>query len=716
MFIKEKSKLLHIITPLFFILSLIIYLISSPINIKQVKASISPIPNPSVLGFFSDIGEAYDVVSSLDGTKTYIASDPFGVVIVDTSNPANPKVLGSQHPSGLANQLAISNNIVIATGTPRGTDIVDVSNSNYPEVLSSVEGVSLDVAVSGNYAYIISAGNLMVVNIENPSDPQVITTVTIPGIASGIAISDNGNTAVVSAVISGINVLDISNPSSPTITGSRTLGGVPGKVAISGNLALVANGSLASMQVIDISNPITPELISAIETGSIANLVAKGSVAYVSANGEPFRIINISNPENLTFLSEYSLASSACAVNGDTVFSVQINNGLTILDTSVITDPTPIGSLGTGKYEATRISAGLLSGGQTVVIASGTPRGTDIIDVSNPKYPKISASIEGASVDAAVNGDFAYIISLGNLKVFNIANPSAPQEVMTFEIPGIASGIAISEDGNTAVVSAALNGMHVLDISNPSSPTIIGSTSLEGVAARVAISGNLALITNISLASMQVVDISNPSTPELKSTTSTGSIADVRVKGNIAYVAANGFGFKIIDIINPDLPEILSTYNLPTSGCAILGNVAFITQVNYGLTVVDISDSSNPIEITNTGKPYSTPSVFALDDMVYTSSSTAELVIFDIYHDTPTFKITVDKYNVNSGDEVTYTITLHNVSPNTLTNFNLTDPILDGTTYIEGGTYNSGTNTVSWTIPEMATDQTIVKTFKVSIN
>ena len=718
MFIKEKSKLLKIITPLFFILSLIIYLISSPINIKQVKASISPIPNPSVLGFFSDIGEAYDVVVSSDGTKAYIASDSFGVVVVDTTDTANPKVLGTQHPSEPANQLAVLDNIVVATGTSLGTDIVDVSNPNYPIVLSSIEGASLDVAVSGNYAYIISAGNLMIVNIENPADPQVITTVTIPGIASGIAISEDGNTAVVDAVISGMHVLDISNPSSPTIIGSTTLAGIVGKVAISGNLALVANGSLASMQVVDISNPSSPELKGAINTGSIVNLSAKGNVAYVSANSS-FKMIDISDPESPEILSTYNAPTTSSAVSGNIVFSVQVANGLTILDASDTANPTFLGSLTTEGYEASRISAGLLSSGQTVVAVAGVSGGTDIIDVSNPKQSSILASIDAASSDVAISGDLVFIASMGNIKIFSIANPSAPQEVITFEIPGIAGGIAISEDGNTAVVSVALTGMHVLDISNPSSPTITGSTSLGGIAGRIAISGNLALVANGSLASMQVVDISNPSSPELKSAIDVGSVIDVKAKGNIAYVAANAFGLRIIDVSNPDSPQLLSIYDLPTSSVAISGNIAFIAQTVHGLTLVDVSDTANPTEIANVGKPYITSGVFVLEDKVYTSSNNVELVTYDIYHDTPTFKVTADKYNVSSGDEVTYTITTNNVSPNTLTNFNLTDPIPDGTTYVSGSASGNGNlsgGSLIWTIPEMAPDQIITETFKVSIN
>ena len=718
MFFKEKSKLLHIITPLFFILSLIVHLIFSPINIKQAKASISPIPNPSAMGFFSGIGKPNDIVMSPDGTKAYLASDPFGVVVMDISNTADPKVLGSQHPAGVADKLAVSGNIVVAAGTPRGTDIVDVTNPNYPIVLSSIESNSSDVAINGDFAYIVSLTNLKIVNIANPSDPQV-TLLEIPGIATGVAISEDGNTAVVTAITpSNIYVLDISNPSSPTITGTETLGGIVSRVEISGNLALIKKSNPSSMQVVDVSIPSSPKLVNTIAVGSVNNMTVRGNIIYVSLDGEGLIIVDISDPENPLFLLEYSLASLSNTVSGNTVLSIQANNGLTMLDISDIANPTIVGSLVTGSYKANSISVGSLSSGKTVVIATGTPRGTDIIDVSNPKQPEILVSIDIPSIKSAINGDFAYIVSDNNLKIVNIANPSNPQ-ITSFEIPGFATDVAISEDGNTAVVTAIIpSNIYILDITDPSSPTIIGSKTLGGMAMEVAISGNLALIMNTNPASMQTVDISNPSSPELlEGSISLRSASDVTLSGNTAYVSDGKYGFKIIDISDPENPFFLLEYNLGSLANTVIGNIVLSVQAINGLTILDVSDVANPVNIIDRMKILGkSEDVVVYDNRIYIADDTAELVIMDLYHDTPKFIVTADKYNVSSGDEVTYTITTKNVSPNTLTNFNLTDPIPDGTTYIEGGTYSYGTNTVSWTIPEMAPDQTITETFKVSIN
>ncbi len=70
---------------------------------------------------------------------------------------------------------------------------------------------------------------------------------------------------------------------------------------------------------------------------------------------------------------------------------------------------------------------------------------------------------------------------------------------------------------------------------------------------------------------------------------------------------------------------------------------------------------------------------------------------------------TPDAFSATPGDTVTYTIIYGNASPVTVTNAVLTDVVPAGLTFssaTDGGTYDSGTRTVTWTIGTLATGST----------
>ena len=301
--------------------------------------------DPQLVGFVYDVGSVSDVV--VVGTTAYLASDPFGVVVMDVSDPLAPSVVNSQHPLGPAGSLALSEDetVAVVTGTPRGTDIVDISNALYPEVLASVEGSSGDVAIAGNIAYVTSMGNVNVVDFSVPSNPQVVTTLVTDDIALGIAVS--GQTAVVADGFFGLRVVDITNPYAPSIVGSVSLGGIAAEVAISGNLALVANSGLGKLQVVDIGVPSNPTLVGSLNVGSLRHVTASGTTAYVSANGNGLVIVDVSNPASPTLVSTHGYYAQSCAVSDGIAFVALGDFGFTLVDVSVPDSPTTIGTYDT---------------------------------------------------------------------------------------------------------------------------------------------------------------------------------------------------------------------------------------------------------------------------------------------------------------------------------------------------------------------------------
>ncbi len=86
------------------------------------------------------------------------------------------------------------------------------------EYVGHIGGVTYDVDVVGNYAYIGEGPRLTILNISNPQTPTVVgKTEPLPDIVHGIAV--DGNYAYIANYGSGLHVIDINTPSSPTEVG-----------------------------------------------------------------------------------------------------------------------------------------------------------------------------------------------------------------------------------------------------------------------------------------------------------------------------------------------------------------------------------------------------------------------------------------------------------------------------------------------------------------
>ena len=301
---------------------------------------------PQLVGFISDVGTVQDVV--VVGTTAYLASDPFGLVIVDVSDPSYPFVLGSQHPLGPANQVAVSadGRLAIATGTPRGTDIVDISDSYRPEVVASIAGTSCDAAFVGGYAY-VAGGDVKVVDVSVPSQPSLVYTLVTPGSAQGIAVS--GSVAVIGDGSAGMQVVDVGSPASPRIVGTASIvNGYAGYLAIRGSLALLVNNNY-EVKIADISVPSAPRWISTVAMGCAINIDCGGNLAAVGANSLGLRLVDISNPSSPTIVATYKPADNkfnpiGCAIRNGKAFVAANGRGLCVLDVSNPAAPVSVGT------------------------------------------------------------------------------------------------------------------------------------------------------------------------------------------------------------------------------------------------------------------------------------------------------------------------------------------------------------------------------------
>ena len=133
------------------------------------------------------------------------------------------------------------------------------------------------------------------IDVADPTDPQIVSTVDTPGDCLGIAVG--GAYAYVAAGGSGLQVLDLSNPTSPQVVGSVDT--VYARSAfVSGHYVYVAAGA-AGLSIVDVTNPTSPQLIANVALPDQAvGVDLSGSYAVVANNASGIEIVDVWNPHS----------------------------------------------------------------------------------------------------------------------------------------------------------------------------------------------------------------------------------------------------------------------------------------------------------------------------------------------------------------------------------------------------------------------------------
>ncbi|MDO8588847.1 MAG: hypothetical protein Q7T82_17595, partial [Armatimonadota bacterium] len=145
-------------------------------------------------------------------------------------------------------------------------------------------------------------------------------------------------------------------------------------------------------------------------------------------------------------------------------------------------------------------------------------------------------------------------------------------------------------------------GLYIIDVSNPSGPTEVSRLELDespgGIAARGSYLyfgyNHFGSIPAANYFSFKVANISDETNPYVISTinlTSIGSVGDIVLRGDIAYVSNNGI--TTIDISDPANPTVISHWDYVGGQLLLLGDYAFVATGGNGCIFVNIADPAN---------------------------------------------------------------------------------------------------------------------------
>jgi hypothetical protein len=387
---------------------------------------------------------------AISGSFAYISSNYFeggGLDVVDLADPYNPVIVGGLATS-YGGGVTVANGLVFFSGG--GLYALDAADPSAIEIVgwSSGGGGGNDLVADGGLivgvtGYDESSGGFSIGDCSNPTSPEALGEVAMPGGARGAAVA-NGY-ADVACVGAGLQIIDGADPIDPRIVGSVDTPGEALAVAVSGSHAFVADGA-AGLQVVDIADPFAPAIVASLSTPCPAM-----GLALASSAAGPLVCVKLSCP-------------------------YPDPDHLLLVDIADPRAPQVVGSVSIPDYIEGLAAVGTLAYvGVYEIMYPNYYNTFQVFDLSDPSAPDLLGSIDARAKDIAVQGNYAYVAG-GQLTVIDVSQPAAPAIVATLDVGRDAHSLAI--DGQSAYIYGSLGGIGeppppvvaVVDIAEPTNP------------------------------------------------------------------------------------------------------------------------------------------------------------------------------------------------------------------------------------------------------
>ncbi len=569
---------------------------------------ISDPDNPVELGFYDTDHRAWDV--SVWDTLTFVSDRNTGLLVFNTSDLTNLSLIGSRDTPCDAYRLDVVESYAYVADRDSGFCIIDVSDPTNPIEAGTCKtnGDAYCVTVIGDYAFLaIQYCGLCVVDVSDPANPSARDCYSTPGYASGVTVI--GNYAYVADAESGLQIFDVSyyveypdiSATQDTLDfGNLVVGQDSDQLSLTVNndgseslyiSHIAVNGFDCS---IDFGNWVVLEPDSSHDfTVTFEPMEAHtldGTVTITSNDPDGIYSVVLSGAGIGTFTEVGSFNTSGFAshivLDGNYGFIANGESGLCILD---ITDPQNPSFL--GCYDTDGSAMCVVIRGSCAYLADGD-NGLLVIDISDIENLDELGSYNTPGTARAVDvlGDYAFVADGGSgLCVIDISDPSNPDEVGSCDTPGNASDVTVRDD--YAYVADGDNGLRVIDVRNPANPIEVGYIDPDDPISGVDVRGNYAYLAN----GLRIIDISNPQNPNQVGFRGTAQNASsIVIGGTYAYIADAEGGFLVFDISNPTDPDSVGGYDTEGEALGIAVSAvderAYIADADSGLLILDVSN------------------------------------------------------------------------------------------------------------------------------
>ncbi|MBK8127939.1 MAG: T9SS type A sorting domain-containing protein [bacterium] len=547
------------------------------------------------------------------GHHVFLANGEAGVTIVDIDVPDQPQFVGSIQTQTRVFDLHIDGNTLFIADKGSGLDIYDISTPVAPRFLSHYHmfdgeesGLGLlCVSASNGRAYLGDLHNRSIVNVENPTQPSLVSRVV--GAAWDIQIQDT-ILYLTSNDTERFLTFSIANPdtllpldwisATPRYNGSAaTL-----EFSLSGQRAYIGCEQ-AGLNIVDVSNPRDLRYVTDFDPDEIEpdvhGVAATDSVVYfVSYPHGVFGFIPTDTGDvEAALIYEASNSPLQITSIGSRLFVANYYRGLTEVDLQDVGRPVPTWSLRDhGSFSYTDGLATFQKDSLTYVITCDNDGGFRILDVTNEEQPVVTSETPMNNTKAvAVMGNYAYICAGDNVWVVDISSVYNTS-IVTSVYVGV-SPVNIDAQNDFVYVATNERGLTILDVHNPHAPTI-AATYRQGAVSDVDAVYPRAYVT-VRDSGLTVLDISILPPQRLGHLPWPGQTYAVEVVENLAFVATGHDGLRVYDVARPDsMYEVayrdsignLGYLNIADNSTEYeLRRTACLSMINGGVIFIDVA-------------------------------------------------------------------------------------------------------------------------------
>ena len=324
----------------------------------------------------------------------------------------------------------LGNGEVAYATSPYGLLVIDVSDRAEPRLIQRIEtdGTAGEMALKDTLLFLCDGyAGLKTYNVIDPREPSLISTCSeVPG-ASRVKIRDD--LAFISAEGSGFYTVDISDPLNPEGIGSHQRNA--DDIALNGDYAYTSGGYVG---IFNISNPTNPEYLRNLDEQIGGEIYCHEGVLF-----SPTRWFSLADPDNPSLIFNRGLLgnSSGCIALNDHYCWIPGSEhdgeirgpGLFCYDISDPSNPERVG--GCAISIAIPMAGANLDYDNGTIYLARREYGLSVVDADDPTEPREVTVLDAnpaAFTDVAVMDGWVYAVDkTGRLVTYSLENPSRPE-------------------------------------------------------------------------------------------------------------------------------------------------------------------------------------------------------------------------------------------------------------------------------------------------
>ncbi len=255
--------------------------------------------NPKIVSQLTQDVRGYSTKIIKQDSVVYLTAGTFGLSVVNVSNPLIPFVTVSNLNMKPAKNLHIMGKYLLTAISEQGVKISEISYPEQPDIRGSIStnGYATGLTTSADTTRLFVACGEMGLSIFDISDFQDGYPTTIlsgwcdtPGYAEDIVLNETGSLAYMTCGVAGLQIIDYSDTADIHIVGSFSGGGYAKELIYEDQLIYMITEK-SGLLILDVSVPSQPKLIGTIPTGYALGITTDENYIYLADEVEGLIII-----------------------------------------------------------------------------------------------------------------------------------------------------------------------------------------------------------------------------------------------------------------------------------------------------------------------------------------------------------------------------------------------------------------------------------------